>query len=191
MINENDTINDSNQTPLPEIRQFDGYDWFSTKTTRRNLPHWELKGSTYFITVRVDSRIEKPFLNPALANLVVASLLRHDKQTYFLQAYVVMPDHLHFIIKPIQDYSLAQIMQHLKGSTAYSINKLLNRTGKFWQGENFDHLIRDGIGLREKWEYIKENPVKAGLVDRAEDYPFSSFYVEIAGNTKTNKTNTG
>jgi REP-associated tyrosine transposase len=53
---------------------------------------------------------------------------------------------------------------------------LLERTGKFWQQENFNHLIRDAIGLREKWEYIKNNPVKARLVEHAEDYPYSSFY---------------
>jgi hypothetical protein len=47
-------------------------------------------------------------------------------------------------------------MQNLKGS--YVINKLLKR--KFWQSENFDHLIRDHINLREKWEYIKENPAR-------------------------------
>lgn len=162
---------------LPKVREFDGHDWFSTKISQRNLPHWELKGSTYFITTRVDSKVGKPFQNSHIASLMVSSLYREDKQKYMLHAYVVMPDHLHLIIKPLSENTLAQIMQNLKGSTAYAINKLLNRTGKFWQSENFDHLIRDAIGLREKWEYVKENPVKAGLVKKAEDYPFSSFYI--------------
>jgi hypothetical protein len=47
--------------PLPKVRDFDGHDWFSKKTSRRNLPHWGLKGSTYFITRRVCKDVDKPF----------------------------------------------------------------------------------------------------------------------------------
>lgn len=104
-------------------------------------------------------------------------ITRSAKITYDLHAYVVMPDHVHIIIKPYSGIKLSQIMQNLKGSTAFQINKILKRKGKFWQDENFDHLIRDAIGLRNKWEYIKENPVKATLVNKPEDYPYSSFYV--------------
>lgn len=163
--------------PLPTVREFDRHDRFSTKTYRRNLPHWELQGSTYFITIRVDAKVGKPFQNTHLAMFMMSSLLLQDNKKYLLHAYVIMPDHIHLIIKPILGYALAKIMQQIKGSTAYSLNQLLNRTGKFWQCESFDHLIRDAIGLREKWDYIKENPVKANLVDKAENYPFSSFYI--------------
>jgi REP element-mobilizing transposase RayT len=163
---------------LPQVREFHGYDWFSTKNYRRNLPHWELKGSTYFMTTRVDSKVGKPFQDPLIASLMVSYLCRDHTQKYLLQAYVVMPDHLHLIRKPFHEYTLAQIMQNLKGTAAFAINKLLKRKGKFWQCENFDHLIRDNIGLRKKWEYIKQNPVRARLVNKAEDYPFSSFYTD-------------
>lgn len=57
-----------------------------------------------------------------------------------------MPDHFHLIIKPLYENTLAQIMQNLKGTTAYAMNKLLSRSGKFWQTENFDHLIRNQMG---------------------------------------------
>ncbi len=168
-------IHDENN--LPKIRQFDGHDWYSTKIHRRNLPHWELEGSTYFITIRVNPTLGTPFHDPNLAKLIISNLFLDDKKKYLLQAYVVMPDHLHLIIKPISGNRLAKIMQNLKGLSAYNINRILNRTGKFWQSESFDHLIRDEVGLRQKWEYIKENPVKAKLVNKAEDYPYSSFYV--------------
>lgn len=165
-----------NDNALPQIRKFDGHDWYSTKTSRRNLPHWELQGSTYFITVRVDPQVGKPFKDPSLAKLMMSIVLRDDTKKYLLQAYVIMPDHLHLIIKPISGNRLSQIMQYLKGMSAFAMNKHLKRTGKFWQTENFDHLIRDSLGLREKWEYIKANPVKARLVADPENYPFSSFY---------------
>jgi len=70
---------------LPKIREFDGHDWFSTKTYRRNLPHWELKGSTYFITFRVSSEVDSPFKDPELANLMIHFLDRDaGKNTYFM-----------------------------------------------------------------------------------------------------------
>jgi putative DNA methylase len=87
-----------------------------------------------------------------------------------------MPDHLHIILKPFVNFTLSEIMQNIKGTAAYQINKMFNRKGKFWQTENFDHLIRNGIDLQQKWHYIKDNPVKAKLVSKAEEYPFSSFY---------------
>jgi REP element-mobilizing transposase RayT len=174
MKNDNNNIAHS---PFPKIREFDGHDWFLTKTYRRNLPHWELNGSTYFITIRVDANVGKPFSSPELASFMVSTLYRNDKSHYDLQAFVIMPDHLHIIIKPLFGKKLQEIKKILKGSSSYQINKMLNRTGKFWQTENFDHLIRDGLNLQQKWEYIKDNPVKAKLVSKPEDYPFSSFYV--------------
>ena len=161
---------------LPPIRNFDGHDWYSTGIHKRNLPHWELKGSTYFISFRVDSKLGKPFLNVELAKLMTIILYQYDQEKYILHAFVVMPDHAHIIIKPIFNNSLVKIMQNLKGASAYQINKYLNRSGKFWQSESFDHLIRDSIFLRDKWNYIRDNPVEARLVNRAEDYPFSSFF---------------
>ncbi len=128
MWNDNDT---DKPPPLPKIREFDGHDWFLTKVSRRNLPHWELNGSTYFITTKVQPEIGKPFLNPNLAGLVISSLNREDKKSYDLQAFVVMPDHVHIIMKPLFGKKLQDIMKVLKGSTAYQINSVLNRTGKF------------------------------------------------------------
>lgn len=164
------------ETSLPKIREFDGHDWFLTKVSRRNLPHWELKGSTYFITMRVQAEAGRPFLESYLAKFMTFALMNGAEGSYDLQAFVVMPDDVHVILKPLYGKSLSEIMKNLKGSTAYQLNKRLNRSGKFWQAENFDHLIRDAEGLRDKWEYIKDNPVKSRLVRRAEDYPYSSFY---------------
>ncbi len=161
---------------LPQIREFDGHDWFLTKTYTRTLPHWELKGSTYFITSRVSSEVGRPFKNPEFANVMVHFLSRENQKKYLLHAYVVMPDHFHLILKPIHGYSLAEIMKAIKGGSAYELNKKLERKGKFWQIENFDHLIRNDRDLRETWDYIKDNPVKGKLVKEAENYPFSSFY---------------
>ena len=177
----NGTQNDFSLKPeeiIPKVRSFDGHDWFSTQISRRNLPHWELKGSTYFITIRVDSSVGNPFLKKEIANYMQSMICQQDKKSYLLYAYVIMPDHLHMLIKPLAGHALKDIMQKLKGGSSYYLNKLLGRSGQFWQKESFDHIVRDDFYMREKWNYIKENPVKARLVKNAGEYPYSSFYEE-------------
>jgi hypothetical protein len=58
----------------------------------------------------------------------------------------------------------------LKSVTAHRINKLLNTSGPVWEEESFDHVLRSDESLLEKCEYIRQNPVQAGLVARPEDY---------------------
>ena len=94
---------------LPTIREFDGHDWFSTKIHQRNLPHWELEGSTYFITARVDSKVGKPFQDPEVARLMMSFLHREHGQRYLLHAYVIMPDHLHLNALPFFAASLMSL----------------------------------------------------------------------------------
>ncbi|MEX1097888.1 MAG: hypothetical protein WED34_17720 [Planctomycetales bacterium] len=65
-------------------------------------------------------------------------------------------------------------MQSVKGYTARGCNKLLGLSGAFWQDESYDHVVRDQEELFRIIDYIENNPVKAGLVARREDWKFSS-----------------
>ena len=92
-----------------------------------------------------------------------------------LHAVVVMPDHLHLLLRPLRDehgwpFPLLDILQCFKGTTAHRINKLLRTSGPLWEEESFDHVLRSDESLKEKCEYIRQNPVVAGLVRRAEEY---------------------
>ncbi len=92
-----------------------------------------------------------------------------------LHAVVIMPDHVHLLLRPLRDpngwpYPLVDILQCLKGSTAHRINKLLSRAGPVWEEESFDHVLRSDESLKHKVEYIRQNPVRRGLVGRPEDY---------------------
>jgi hypothetical protein len=62
------------------------------------------------------------------------------------------------------------ILQCLKSPTAHRINKLLHISGPVWEEESFDHVLRSDESLKKKCEYIHQNPVKAGLVRKLEDY---------------------
>jgi REP element-mobilizing transposase RayT len=92
---------------------------------------------------------------------------------YDLAAYAIMPNHVHALL--LLKVPPAKLMQALKGATARQANLILHRTGEtFWQGESYDHWVRNDIEWRRIVNYIENNPVKAGLVQRAEDYRWSS-----------------
>jgi len=70
-------------------------------------------------------------------------------------------------------YIVTDVLQSLKRYTAMQANKILNRTGAFWQHESYDHVVRDGKELERIIHYVINNPVKAGLVTNAEDWKWS------------------
>ena len=97
-----------------------------------------------------------------------------------------MPDHVHLLFLPLRNadgwpFPLVDILQCLKGATAHRINQLLHRSGPVWEEESFDHVLRSDESLKEKCEYIRQNPVKAGLVGRAEDYKWLWVNPDAAG----------
>ncbi len=95
------------------------------------------------------------------------------KQLYELQAWVVMPNHVHMLMLP--HVALPQITHWIKGRTAREANLLLGRTGEpFWQDESYDHWVRNEREFQRIVKYIEENPVSAGLVTKPEDWPWSS-----------------
>jgi len=92
---------------------------------------------------------------------------------YSLYAWVIMPNHVHVVFEP--KAALPAIMRWLKGRTSRIANRILERTGMpFWQDESYDHWIRSGRELQEVITYVEGNPVKAGLVDVREQWPWSS-----------------
>jgi len=110
-----------------------------------------------------------------IARLVQASILygAHELRYYDLRAYVIMANHVHLLVLPREAPS--RFLKTLKGYTAREANRLLGRTGQpFWQAESYDHWARDEKEEDRIKAYIENNPVKAGLVAHAADYPWSS-----------------
>ena len=112
---------------------------------------------------------------PEIAAVIQTALLKDYASMFRLWAYVVMANHVHVLLKPRLQFSLELITQRLKGYTALEANRILGRTGEtFWQDECFDHWPRDQDEFFRIVDYIENNPVKAGLVDRPEDWIWSS-----------------
>ncbi len=112
--------------------------------------------------------------NEAVASLVRDSLSFHDGEKYRLISWVLMPNHAHVLLSPFEDIHLPDILHSIKSYTAQEANKLLGRKGQFWQRESFDRYIRNENHFLAVIRYIENNPVKAGLCDRPEEWPFSS-----------------
>lgn len=145
---------------------------------RRNLPHWELPESVYFITFRTAKNV---ILFEEARNIVFDSIIFHKNKKYKLYAFVIMPDHVHLILQPLEKtkdafYSLAEVLHSVKSYSANQINRLLRSTGKMpvpprvWLDENFDRIIRNNHEFWEKMNYIRNNPVKSGIIERPENY---------------------
>ena len=120
----------------------------------------------------------------------VAGTLRHaaeELRLYSLLAWVIMPNHVHVVFKPLpindadQHYhSLASIMQSLKGFTARACNRLLERTEEFWAHESYDHYIRDNDEWRRIVAYVLNNPVKAAYVKEWRDWKWNYLRNDFA-----------
>lgn len=170
---------------------------------KRRLPHWLPEDKAIFFTWRLygclpvqqfsnselsagerfketEKILDHPhsgplwLKNPHIAEIVVTAILRgtHEFRHYDLHSYSVMPNHVHLLVTP--RLQVRKITRALKGVTARKDNDILQRTGlPFWQDESFDHWIRNEGDHRLK-HYIKRNPVKAGLVQSPEEWPWSS-----------------
>jgi REP element-mobilizing transposase RayT len=136
--------------------------------SRRRLPHWELNGATYFVTFR----LLKGLLTERERQIVFDHLIEGDGKFYSMDIAIVMPDHCHLLIRPKPAYDLSRVMKGIKGVSAKLINQSRGTNGSIWQDESHDRIMRDEEEALEKARYILENPVRAGLVQRASDYSF-------------------
>jgi type I restriction enzyme R subunit/putative DNA methylase len=100
---------------------------------------------------------------PSVADLVADALKIFAGQRYELRSWVVMPNHVHAVVWPMPGQVLSKILHSWKSFTSKPANRLLHRTGEFWQKESFDHWIRDEAECARLVAYVERNPVKSGL----------------------------
>ena len=116
-----------------------------------------------------------------VAGLVADALKFFDGQRYKLRSWVVMPNHVHAVVWPRPGHTLGRILHSWKSFTATQANRLLRRERKiFWQKESYDHWIRDDAERARLVAYVEDNPVKAGLCARPEDWWSSAHDRTIA-----------
>jgi putative transposase len=131
----------------------------------------------YFLTLCTRGRIPY-FRSSRIARWLLENLLQiAAQQSFSLRAYCLMPDHLHILLQgdsPTSD--LQGFVKTFKHKTTFHFRA---KTGKtLWQISFFDHILRTAEDLSETTEYILLNPVRAGLVQRPRDYPYSQILRE-------------
>ena len=112
--------------------------------------------------------------NPDIAKLVYDAILFYNTTEYEVIAFCIMPNHVHLVADmKHKNIPLNNILKRIKTFTALRSNSILNRSGKFWQNENYDHVVRDGNELRRIITYVLQNPVTAGLSKKWEDWKWA------------------
>ena len=178
-------VNQYKQERLSKLRQAD--ERRDSQAAAEFYREWFAK-----IDAALDKAAEGPTWlgRPALRSVLYQKLLEGDPERYSLDAFSIMCNHAHVVFRPNLDEdtaivsptgevsevnkdeaTLAKIMQSWKGSSARECNRLLGRTGQFWDLESFDREIRGVGGFERAVRYTLNNPVKAGLVGRPMDWP--------------------
>jgi putative transposase len=182
---------------------------------RRRLPHFHREDAHLFVTWRLDGTLPAPvpdiiyttpghrfvaqdralthapgpqWLADTRVAAVVAETLRsgeREMNLYELHAWTIMPNHVHILVLPVADP--IKIMGWIKGSSARQANLVLARTGRFWQEESYDRWVRNRKEFCRIAHYIDENPVSAGFVSRAEEWPFQVRTIRRAEARPTKK----
>lgn len=128
------------------------------------------EGRLYLLTTVVRNR--EPLFGQFVVGRVVVSELRDATDEGWVNslAWVVMPDHLHWLVE-LRSHSLTALMRRVKGRSARAINAHLGRQGPVWQGGCHDRALRQEEDLQDLARYVVANPLRAGLVRRIGDYP--------------------
>lgn len=128
----------------------------------------------------LDKGIGACWLNiPEVAQVIEAALFYFHGERYELIAWVIMPNHVHVLVEIREGYPLSSIVHSWKSFTSKRAKEILRMKGdevgkSFWYKDYYDRFIRDEKHFNACFDYIHNNPIKAGLVDRPEDWPWSS-----------------
>ncbi len=123
-------------------------------------------GALYFVTICCEARGRNQLGLPDVgAKLLESAVYYHRVQRWWLQLFLLMPDHLHALMAVPTEVSLPEVIRMWKGYQAKA-------SGIKWQAGFFDHRLRSDESEEEKAHYIQMNPVRAGLVTRPDDWPY-------------------
>jgi putative transposase len=139
------------------------------------------EGATYHVSSKIN-RCEHVFETDEIKNLFLKVVKRSKKKYKFsLKNFVIMGNHIHFIIEPHQNESLSRIMQWILSVFSMHYNRIHKLIGHTWQARFWSRIIDDIKQLLITFKYICENPVKAEIVKNAEEYKYGGLYHILKG----------
>ena len=130
--------------------------------------------TTYFITICAHMQ-QNLFQRDEVAQLMIATFFKYrDAGEFDLHEYVVMPNHVHLLLSINEQQKLGRVIQLIKGGFSHSLRESGIIFRAVWEQRYYDRRVRDAQEFAEISRYIRQNPVRKHLVDRAEEYPYSS-----------------
>ncbi len=156
-----------------------GYNGSVHRHLRRLERVW-LEAPVYFITTCTFER-RSILAAPEIAALLIAEWQSaRSRHGWAIGRYVLMPDHVHFFCAPELDAKpLSVFIGFWKEWTSKNVKRALGLAGPVWQEEFFDHVLRSGESYEQKWDYVRKNPVRAGVVARADDWLWQGEIEEL------------
>ncbi|MGZ4965910.1 MAG: REP-associated tyrosine transposase [Chthoniobacterales bacterium] len=130
----------------------------------------------YFVTMCTSHRQAFPSLELA-HEAFIRYATRAQEFNVAVGRYVIMPDHLHLFVRGDQDFILAEWVKGLKRAISDAFRN--GAAPVKWQPGFFDHMLRNNESYSEKWNYVRDNPVRAGLVGEADEWPYAGEIVII------------
>ena len=137
------------------------------KTLPHDPPHFiGTAEAIFFVTICTQPKGKNQLCKPNAAKILFdAARFYEDHHDWYIHLLLLMPDHLHFLARFSRDTGMKDIIERWKRYTA-------TQASVTWQRDFFDHRLRNDESLKEKAYYIRMNPVRAGLTDRPEDWPY-------------------
>ena len=130
----------------------------------------------FFITFCTQQRRKLLASDTVHAAFVLFGTRAYSEQNVAVGRYVIMPDHVHFFVRRPDDLELGRWVGMLKQTLA---KQIAPQASPIWQRGFFDHILRNDESYGDKWNYVRENPVRARLVTKADDWPYSGEIVLI------------
>jgi putative transposase len=128
----------------------------------------------YFVTFNTHHR-RKLLANTSVQNELIRFARKAERRGIGVGRYVIMPDHIHLFVRGSLDFSLRQWVRMMKRT----LSSAISADPPHWQQGFFDHLIRHSESYAQKWEYVCENPVRAGLVTTSDDWQWQGEVVRL------------
>jgi putative transposase len=165
-------VNDKNESDVSEKRPYlKRMRSLQHATRRRSLPHDPphfigTADAVFFITISCQPKGTNQLCKPDVASAVFRSVQHYYKNHFWsVPILLLMPDHLHMLAKFSPEVGMKKLIRNWK-------RYLANESGIVWQRDFFDHRLRGDESLSNKATYILQNPVRAGLVDQSQDWPY-------------------
>ena len=139
---------------------------FQRRTLHHVAPAWVQSGEDFFITVCCERRDENQLCTPSVGGSLIASALNyHERSRWYVSLLVLMPDHFHAILSFPSEEKLSELIRNWKSYTSRQL-------GITWQRNFFEHRVRGSEEFRLKADYIRQNPVRKGLIDDPRKWPY-------------------